>query len=166
MAPSFRPERDGGQTGEFMALFYFGWDWDGEMGGEGERVGNDQNILYGNIVSYIHNTSVRSAVKIGSLIGIWFDGKEKKYIFVWVYMRKVKYWRVVNQSLNNFCCSYWGYGALSLAEYLSIPWRETGRLIWDSLLFVNRFCGMTDTIKCCCIFSLSSLKILWHQLCT
>lgn len=65
-----------------MALFYFGWDWDEEMGGEGERVGNDQNILYGNIVSYIHNTSVRSAVKIGSLIGIWFDGKEKKYIFV------------------------------------------------------------------------------------
>lgn len=54
----------------------------GRWGGEGERVGNDQNILYGNIVSYIHNTSVRSAVKIGSLIGIWFDGKEKKYIFV------------------------------------------------------------------------------------
>lgn len=69
----------------------------------------------------------------------------------------------MNQSWNNFCCSYWGCG---LAEYLSVPWKETGRLMWDSLLFVNQFCGMTATIKCCCIFTLSSLKILWHQLCT
>lgn len=37
MAPSFRPERDGDQTGEFMTLCYFGWDWDGDGEGEGEK---------------------------------------------------------------------------------------------------------------------------------
>lgn len=73
MALSFRPERDGGQNGRIYGsvLFWVGLGW-------GEREGNDQNILCGNTGSYIHNTSVRGTVKVGSLIGIWRDGKKKK----------------------------------------------------------------------------------------
>lgn len=44
-------------------LFWRELEW-----GEGE--GNDENILCGNTVSYIHNTSVLGTVEVGSVVGI------------------------------------------------------------------------------------------------